>query len=182
MVGVMPKETMFIEFPKIARLSRECIVTELTSFPFNPYSKYGNNDQVPELRDRVQPPVSRAASKVLLTSLPLAALDGQQSRAAKCHGSQVSGKEIRRRRPLARRQPEIESVGGVDGGVEIQTLPRLRWSVRGVLHGLRSPGRHEENLQFGKHVRPSLRERAYRARTSQVRLGLLQLPQSQNTK
>ena len=156
--------------------------TGLTASAFSPYSPCGNNDQVPELRGRVQPPVSRAASKVLLTRLPPTALDCQQSRAAKCHGSPVSSKEIRRGRTLAGRQPEIESVGCVDGGVEIQALPRLRRSVRGVLHGLRSPGRHEENLQFGKHVRPSLRARTYRARTSQVRPSLLQLPQSQNTK
>jgi len=172
----------FMGFPKISRLSRDCIITDLTSSEFSPYFKYGNNNQVPELRNGVQPPVSWSASKVLLPDLPITALDIQQSREAKLRSAEVSSKEIRRGRTMAGRGAESQGSKGMDGEVEIQPLPRLRRSVRGLLHGLRPQGWNEESLQFRKHVRASLRARTYRTRIGKVRFSLCKLPQSQNTK
>lgn len=156
MVGVMPKETMFIEFPKMPRFSRECIVMEkqiLTCYKFSPYSHYGSNDTKEKTN------TNRGAKKSCCYKEQ--GVGSKKPRAAKCFCSGISRSQVCERGKMEGRRTEGCRTKGVDGRIKIQAMHRLRRGFSYMLHGLRPSRRIQEILQYRQHVRASLQSRTY---------------------
>ena len=170
MVGVMPKETMFIEFPKMPRFSRECIISDLTSSAFSPYFVYGYNEEEKSSDAGTKEGCCYTNQK----------MGFRKQREIQCQCASISRPQVCVGRLLEGRGRKGYRAQGVDGRTEIKAMHRLRRHIPDLLHGLRSPRRREESLQCRKHVRSSLQPRANSNRVGQMRLGLLQLPQNTN--
>lgn len=173
----------FTGFPKMARLSRECVISEkhsLTSCAFSPYFVYGNNSYVPAVQENRDAQISRAKTKVLFSLLPTHPLGKKQSSSTQQVRSGIPRQEIRKRRKMEGRGRESCRAQGMDGRNQIKAVRGLRGPFPCVLYGFRPPGWHKESLQHWEHVRSSLQPRTYQNRIGQMRLGLLQLPQNTN--
>lgn len=170
MVGVMPKETMFIEFPKMARLSRECIISDLTSSAFSPYFVYGYNEEEKSSDAGTKEGCCYTTAKV----------GGSKQGETQLGGSGVSCPQVCDGRAMAGRGRKGYRAQGVDGRTEIKAMHRLRRHIPDLLHGFRPSQGREESLQHRLYVRASLQPRTHSNRSGQMRLGLCQLPQNTN--
>lgn len=159
----------FVEFPKITRLSRDCIITDLTSSAFSPYCLCESNEKKASHQE------TKAGGKN-----PLAKVGGCKQGKAERTDPRVSRKTVCCGRTLAGRGSKGRRAQSVDGRTQIQTMHGLRWGVPDMLHGLRSPQRREESLQHWQYVRASLQPRTHSNRSGQVRLGLRELSQNTN--
>jgi len=165
--------TEFKPFPKMARLSRECMITEkqaLTSLTFSPYFRYGCN------KKEKGPDQGAKGSRHNSTT----ELGSQEPGKAQRIGEGLSRSQICDRRSMEGRRSQGGSTQGVDGRIKIKAMHRLRRMLSGVLHGLRSLQGGQESLQHRQHVRPPLQPRAYTNRVGQMRISLRQLPQNTN--
>ena len=170
----------FVEFPKISRLSRDCIITGLTSSEFSPYFVYEQNEQVSVLWEGFRDSPENKSAEVLQSEVPLNEMDRSKSGASKFRRKAVSRSQVCSGRLLAGRGRKVCRSQGVDGRTEIKTLHRLRRRVPDLLYGLRPPQGRKESLQHRMYVRASLQPRTHSNRSGQMRLGLCQLPQNTN--
>lgn len=159
----------FVEFPKITRLSRDCIITGLTSSAFSPYCKCESNAAKASHQE------TKAGSKN-----PLAEMGGCKQRKAERTNPRLSRPQVCSGRSLAGRRSKGCRSQGVDGGVEIQAMHRLRRHFPDMLHGFRPSQGREEGSQHRQYVRESLQPRTHSNRSGQMRLGLRQLSQNTN--
>ena len=165
----------FQGFPKMGRLSRECVITEkleLMPVAFDPYFVCGPKESKEEkdLDRRAEESGGLTPSKVENRK------QGKEQRGR----SGLPSSEIRERRSMERGRPEGCRTQGVDDQTQIRAMFRLRRGLPRVLHGLRPPPWREESLQRRQHVRPPLQPRTHSNRSGQMRFGLLQLPQNTN--
>lgn len=170
-----PCSVSFAEFPKMARLSRECIITEkqqLTCLALSPYLLYGRNETKEKKNANPRAKESRRNSTTELGS--------QEQGKAQRGREGLSRSQVCDRGQVERRGSEGGSTQGLDDRTEIKAMRGLRRMLSGVLHGLRSPQRGQESPQHRQHVRPSLQSRTYSNRVGQMRLGLCELPQNTN--
>lgn len=160
---------LFEGFPKMARLSRECVITEkqgLHPSAISPYCVYGYNEKEKgsdkgSKRSCQNPPTKVGCKKQGKTQR----ISESLSRSQVCNRWQVEGRGGKGGRPK-----------GVDGRTKIKALHGLRRMLPGLLHGLRPPQWRQESPQHRQHVCAPLQPRTYSDRVGQMRLGLCQLP------
>ena len=160
----------FQEFPKMARLSRECIISDLTSSAFSPYFVYGYNEEEKSSDAGTKEGCCYTTAKV----------GGSKQGETQLGGSGVSCPQVCDGRAMAGRGRKGYRAQGVDGRTEIKAMHRLRRHIPDLLHGFRPSQGREESLQHRLYVRASLQPRTHSNRSGQMRLGLCQLPQNTN--
>lgn len=139
----------FIEFPKMPRFSRDCII--LTSCAISPYVGYGYNKKEKGSNPRAKESRRNTSAKV---GCP-------KQRKAQLFGSILSRSQVRDGWALARRGRKSHRAQNLDGGIEVETLLRLRRIFPCVLHGLRPPQGRQKSSQYRQYVCPPLQPGTY---------------------